>query len=63
MPKAISDTSFLEYRLSIYNIHKLLYLHFIMRVQKFGEASRPVDAESGKTAIAKMKVAGATLVV
>jgi hypothetical protein len=27
------------------------------------EATRPVDAESGKTAISRMKAAGATIVV
>jgi hypothetical protein len=59
---AISDTFILEYRLSIYNIHKLLYLHFIMSVKKFIEATRPIDTQSGQTAISKMKAAAVSIV-
>jgi hypothetical protein len=33
-----------------------------MSVQKFMEATRPIDAKSGKTAISKMKAAGVSIV-
>ena len=34
-----------------------------MSVQKFMEATRPVDAKSGKTTISKMKAAGTSILI